>query len=69
MLRSTGKLMMSMPAVREWLDADVEYVDNWSFWLDLQIIGRTFVEVFRRRGITPRDMEVMPPFQGESSDV
>ena len=32
------------------LDMDVWYVDNWSFLLDLEIIGRTFVQVLRREG-------------------
>ncbi len=29
---------------------DVYYVQNWTFWLDLQIIGRTFLQVLTGRG-------------------
>jgi len=29
---------------------DLEYVDNWTIWLDIKIILKTVVEVFRRRG-------------------
>jgi undecaprenyl-phosphate galactose phosphotransferase/putative colanic acid biosynthesis UDP-glucose lipid carrier transferase len=28
---------------------DLWYINNWSFWLDLQIIARTFIEVLRHR--------------------
>jgi exopolysaccharide biosynthesis polyprenyl glycosylphosphotransferase len=27
------------------IDLDIKYVDNWSLWLDLQILGRTFFAV------------------------
>lgn len=30
------------------IDLDLWYIDNWSFWLDLKIIGRTCVELARR---------------------
>jgi lipopolysaccharide/colanic/teichoic acid biosynthesis glycosyltransferase len=29
---------------------DLYYVQNWSFWLDIKIIFRTFIEVLTRRG-------------------
>lgn len=29
---------------------DVYYVQNWTFWLDIQIIGRTFLQVLTGRG-------------------
>lgn len=31
---------------REWVRLDLEYIDNWSFWLDLKIIFRTIPVVF-----------------------
>ena len=30
------------------VDLDLSYINNWSFWLDLQIIARTCVELVRR---------------------
>lgn len=45
---------------------DVEYVDNRSLVLDLQIIGRTFAQVFRRHGISAADDVTMPEFMGSS---
>ena len=29
---------------------DVEYIDNWSFWLDIKILLKTFLEVFTQKG-------------------
>ena len=31
------------------IQADLWYINNWSWWLDLRIMARTFVEVFRSR--------------------
>lgn len=33
---------------------DVWYVDHWSFWLDLRILGMTMWKVVRREGISQR---------------
>ncbi|HLV01727.1 MAG TPA: sugar transferase [Acidobacteriota bacterium] len=33
-----------------WMDLDLEYIDNWSLWLDLQIMLRTIPAVFTGRG-------------------
>jgi len=33
------------------LELDVVYVETMSFWLDLKILGRTLVAVFRREGV------------------
>ncbi len=35
---------------REMIDLDVEYLDNWSLWLDLKILARTPLAVLSRRG-------------------
>ena len=35
---------------QQWMDLDLQYIDNWSFWLDLQIMLRTIPVVFTGRG-------------------
>lgn len=35
---------------REWVRLDLEYIDNWSFWLDLKILWRTIPAVFSGAG-------------------
>ena len=35
---------------REWVRLDLEYIDNWSFWLDLRILLRTIPAVFSGAG-------------------
>ncbi len=35
---------------REWVRLDLEYIDNWSFWLDLKILWRTVPVVLRGAG-------------------
>lgn len=35
---------------REWMKLDLFYIENWSFWLDLKIILRTIIVVFRGDG-------------------
>lgn len=34
----------------KWMEMDLEYIDNWSVWLDLAIIMRTLPAVFSGRG-------------------
>jgi len=48
----------------EKFDCDVWYVDNWSLWLDLQILARTVFIVLRREGISHADEATMAEFQG-----
>ncbi|HSR69463.1 MAG TPA: sugar transferase [Acidobacteriota bacterium] len=33
-----------------WMELDLEYIDNWTFWLDLRIMLRTIPAVFTARG-------------------
>ncbi|MEO0673184.1 MAG: exopolysaccharide biosynthesis polyprenyl glycosylphosphotransferase, partial [Pseudomonadota bacterium] len=33
--------------IRRRMECDLYYIDNWSIWLDLEILARTFVAVFR----------------------
>ena len=35
---------------KEWVRLDLEYIDNWSIWLDLQILLRTVPAVFLAAG-------------------
>jgi exopolysaccharide biosynthesis polyprenyl glycosylphosphotransferase len=35
---------------RDWVRLDLEYIDNWSFWLDLKILWRTLPAVFAGTG-------------------
>ena len=43
---------------------DVWYVDNWSLWLDLKILVKTIVAVFKREGITQQGKATMDEFMG-----
>jgi lipopolysaccharide/colanic/teichoic acid biosynthesis glycosyltransferase len=35
---------------KEWVRLDLEYIDNWSLWLDLKILVRTIPAVFAGTG-------------------
>ena len=47
-------------------ELDVWYVDNWSLWLDLKILGRTVGQVLTGRGISEQGSATMTPFDGSS---
>jgi len=34
----------------KWLDLDLEYIENWSLWLDLKILFKTPLAVLKSRG-------------------
>jgi len=34
----------------KWLELDLHYIENWSFWLDLKILFKTFPAVIKSRG-------------------
>lgn len=48
----------------ERLKLDVDYVDNWSFWLDLGVLFRTLSIMLRREGISAEGHATMPEFLG-----
>jgi lipopolysaccharide/colanic/teichoic acid biosynthesis glycosyltransferase len=43
---------------------DVWYVENWSLWLDVKIIFKTFIKVFERDGINQSESMTMEWFNG-----
>jgi lipopolysaccharide/colanic/teichoic acid biosynthesis glycosyltransferase len=51
----------------EKFDLDLWYVENCSFWLDLEILARTLVGVVAQRGISHGGDATMPPFGGLDS--
>jgi len=34
----------------KWLELDLQYIDNWSFWLDLKILLKTLPAVLKSKG-------------------
>lgn len=47
---------------------DVWYVDHWSLGLDLSILAKTFVTVFKREGISGTGTETMTEFMGPANE-
>ena len=45
-------------------DLDIWYVDHWSFWLDIKILGMTVVKVLKREGISQPGQATSEPFTG-----
>jgi sugar transferase EpsL len=43
---------------------DLWYVDHQSFWLDMKIMGMTFIQVIKRKGINAKGHATMPEFFG-----
>lgn len=46
-------------------ELDVEYIENWSFLLDLRILIETFVTVLKRDGISAEGHATMTEFMGD----
>jgi lipopolysaccharide/colanic/teichoic acid biosynthesis glycosyltransferase len=40
----------AITSFNEWVRLDLEYIDNWSLWLDMKILFRTFPAVVSGRG-------------------
>lgn len=51
----------------EKFELDVEYVENWSLWLDVQILAETALRVVDRRGISQSGHATMPEFMGSGA--
>lgn len=45
-------------------ELDVWYVENRSFWLDIEILVKTIYKVVKKEGITPEGTVSMPPWKG-----
>ena len=39
-----------LPEFDHWLRKDLEYIDHWSFWLDLKILARTVPAMIAGQG-------------------
>jgi len=46
------------------LAADVAYVEHWSLWLDLKVLGLSLWRVLRREGVSAEGHATMPRFEG-----
>src|SRR5690554_514049 len=50
----------------EKFDYDLKYIENISFWLDLKLIIRTCLKVFKREGVNKSETITMDKFKGTS---
>jgi sugar transferase EpsL len=67
----TGWAQVGGRNVISWEDKfrlDVWYVDHWSFWLDVKILGLTFLKVIRREGISQPGHPTAEEFMGSKED-
>jgi lipopolysaccharide/colanic/teichoic acid biosynthesis glycosyltransferase len=53
------------PAWPDKFRMDVWYVDHWSLWLDLKILGLTLWKAAKREGISQQGYATAPEFKGE----
>jgi len=51
----------------EKFEYDIEYIDNFSLWLDLKILVLTFIKVFKREDINQDDKVPMEKFKGSNN--
>ncbi len=47
---------------------DIWYVDHWSFFLDIKILGLTFIKVFQREGINQPGYSTAEEFRPDEGD-
>ncbi len=52
----------------EKLKLDVWYVDHWSLWLDVKIIGMTIWKILKREGINQPGQATMEEFKGTNHE-
>jgi lipopolysaccharide/colanic/teichoic acid biosynthesis glycosyltransferase len=63
----TGWAQVNGRNVIDWdrrFQLDVWYIDNWSLWLDLKILGMTFFKVLQKEGIGNEGLFTMEEFRG-----
>jgi lipopolysaccharide/colanic/teichoic acid biosynthesis glycosyltransferase len=48
---------------------DIEYVKNWSLWLDVKILVRTAWAVLKREGVSAEGYATMPRFTGTNQEA
>lgn len=48
----------------EKFELDVQYVEQWSLWLDVRILGETVAKMIKREGISSKGHATMPEFMG-----
>jgi lipopolysaccharide/colanic/teichoic acid biosynthesis glycosyltransferase len=48
---------------------DVWYVDNWSLWLDIKILLRTFRKVISRKGVAKEGHVTVDEFMGSKNKI
>jgi lipopolysaccharide/colanic/teichoic acid biosynthesis glycosyltransferase len=68
----TGWAQVNGRNTLDWEDKfklDVWYVDHWSLWLDLKILGLTLIKVIRREGISHANHTTMSEFPGSPFSV
>ncbi len=51
----------------EKFEMDVWYVDNWSLWLDIKILLRTFRQVINRKGVAKEGHVTVDEFMGSKN--
>ena len=61
----SGRNSLSWP---KRLAIDLEYVNRFSFWLDIKILLKTIFKVIRREGIVSEGFVSSAPFQGETEN-
>ena len=53
----------------EKFEMDVWYVDNWSLWLDIKILLRTFRQVISRKGVAKEGHVTVDEFMGSKNKI